>query len=66
MQVQWGWKKVPEIVWHQVFKFLDVKAFVQLQSVCRTLNAYARPFSDVYESECLRLYTSDLSLFADL
>jgi hypothetical protein len=60
------WKRMPEIIWQQVFKCLDIKTFIQLMCTCHTLHKYTKAYHDIHEREAIRLYTSDLLLFADM
>jgi len=55
--------KIPEILWMQVFKYLTLKDFTRLRLVCKKLKEHADNFPDIYESECLRIFSSDLNLF---
>lgn len=55
--------KVPEVIWYQVFKYCGIKDFVNLRLVCRSLKKPADLYTDIYEKECLRLFTSGLPLF---
>lgn len=55
--------KLPEILWIQTFKYLTVKDFAKLKTVCRQLKMYTDRYPDIYKHECIRLYTSDLPLF---
>ena len=55
--------KVPEILWFQVFKYCEISDFVQLQKVCRRLTEHATHYTEIYERECLRIFTSGLELY---
>ncbi len=63
MQINTSISKMPEILWCQVFKYCEIKDFVKLRAVCRDLKRHADVYTDIYERECLRLFTSGLQLF---
>lgn len=54
---------VREDVWCQVFEYLDIKDFLKLRIVCSHLKNAADSYTEIYERECLRIFSSDLSLF---
>ncbi len=56
-------KKIPEILWYQVFKCFGIHEFVKLRLVNRKLSDYANHYAEIYERECLRIFTSNLPLF---
>ena len=55
--------RVPEILWYQVFKYLGIKDFVVIRAVCKDLKKHSDNHTEIYERECLRIFTSDLELF---
>lgn len=55
--------RMPEILWCQVFKYLGIKDFVTLRVVCKELKKHSDSYTDIYERESLRIFTSDLELF---
>lgn len=55
--------RMPQILWYQVFKYLDIKIFVVLRAVCRKLKLNSDSYTEIYQRECLRIFTSDLELF---
>jgi len=55
--------KLPEVLWHQIFKYLDIKSFISIKSLCKTTKAYVDTHKEIYERECIRLFTSGLELF---
>lgn len=55
--------KIPEILWIQVFKYCDIRDFLKLRLISKVHKEFADKYADIYERECLRLYTSDLQLF---
>lgn len=56
-------EKLPEVLWFQVFKYLSIREFVELRLISKTLNEYIGNYADIYESECVRIFTSNLNLF---
>jgi len=58
-----GVSKLPEVLWYKVFKFGTIKEFVRFRCVCKEFKAIADPYTDIYERECLRIFTSNLRLF---
>ncbi len=55
--------KMPEILWIQIFKYCDIRDFISTRASCKKMQTYADAYPDIYERECLRLFTSPLSLF---
>ncbi len=58
-----GFRKLPEILWYQIFKCFGIHEFVALRLVNKKLMEYANHYAEIYERECLRIFTSDLQLF---
>ena len=56
-------KKIPEIMWFQVFKYFSIQEFVTMRQVNKELKECADNYADIYERECIRIFTSDLQLF---
>ncbi len=54
---------LPEILWFQTFKCLTLGDFAKLRLVSKKFLALTDHFDEIYETECLRIYTSPLSLF---
>jgi len=54
---------LPEILWIQIFKYLFITDFHTLLAVCRKLQQYAANYPQIYERECIRLFSSALTLF---
>ena len=63
MQSDRSISKMPEILWYQVFKYCGIKDFVNVRAVCKSLKKYADIYADIYEKECLRIFTSNLQLY---
>lgn len=57
---------IPEVIWSQVFKYLEIKTFLQLQAVCKKMKEYTSNHTEIFERETIRIYTSDLQLFAQV
>ena len=55
--------KLPEVLWILIFKFCNIKDFSNLRQVSKKLKLHADNYPDIYERECLRLFTTDLVLF---
>ena len=55
--------KLPEILWIQIFKYLFIEDFNAIRLSCRRLKLYTDHYPDIYERECLRLFSSELNLF---
>ena len=55
--------KLPTILWFQIFKCCDIKTFLSLRLVARKLKENTDNYTDIYETECLRLFTSDLAMY---
>jgi len=55
--------KLPEILWIQVFKYITIKDFVNLKAVCKRLKEYTDRYPEIYQRECIRLYSSDSFFF---
>jgi hypothetical protein len=55
--------KLPEVLWHEIFKFETIKEFVTFRCVCKRFKGIADLYTDIYERECLRIFTSNLRLF---
>ena len=56
-------KQLPEILWFQIFKHLEIHEFVKLRLVSKKVQKYVNGYIAIYERECLRIFTSDLELF---
>ena len=54
--------RVPEILWIQIYKYLDIKTFINLEAVCKILKEYSTRYIDIYKYECLR-FTSASEIF---
>lgn len=52
-----------EDVWIQVFECLEINDFLKLKAVSKDLKALADSYTEIYERECLRIFSSDLNLF---
>lgn len=55
--------KMPEILWYQIFKYLEIRDFITMRVVCKELKKNSDMYTGIYEQECLRIFTSDLQLF---
>jgi hypothetical protein len=55
--------QVPEILWFQVFKYVDIRDFVQLKAVSQKMAALTEHYAEIYERECLRIFASPLELY---
>eukprot|EP00826_Nyctotherus_ovalis_P040843 TRINITY_DN4059_c0_g1_i12.p1 TRINITY_DN4059_c0_g1~~TRINITY_DN4059_c0_g1_i12.p1 ORF type:complete len:346 (-),score=28.18 TRINITY_DN4059_c0_g1_i12:535-1572(-) len=56
-------RRIPEILWYQIFKNLTIKEFVKLRLISHKFQEYVNHFLGIYERECLRIFTSDLEVF---
>ena len=56
-------KRVPEIIWYQVFKYFEIHEYVRLRLVSKKMLEYANHYAEIYEKECVRIFISELSLF---
>ncbi len=58
-----AFNRVPEVLWCQIFKYCELRDFVVLRLVSVRLKSRADNYTDIFERECLRLFTTDLPLF---
>ena len=58
-----NFRKIPEIIWYQIFKSLEIKEFIGLRLVSHRFKEFVNHFLSIYERECLRIFTSDLEDF---
>ncbi len=54
---------MPEILWCQTFKCMTLSEVSRLRLVSRKFRDFVDHFGDIFETECVRVYTSSLKLF---
>jgi hypothetical protein len=55
--------EVVEDVWTVIFEYLEINDFLKLRVVSKHFKNSTDSYTQIYERECLRIFSSDLSLF---
>jgi len=55
--------EVTNEVWTVIFEYLEIKDFLKLGAVSKHLKNSTESYTQIYERECLRIFSSDLTLF---